>query len=55
MLTPGRYVGVAEEEDDGVPFEEKMTALTARLKEQMDEAKALDQAITENLKWLGYE
>jgi len=55
VLTPGRYVGVAEEEDDGVPFEEKMTALTARLKEQMDEAKALDQAITENLKWLGYE
>ncbi|EPR65653.1 N-6 DNA methylase [Cyclobacterium qasimii] len=55
VLTPGRYVGVAEEEDDGVHFEDKMTELTAVLKEQMAQAEHLDQAILENLKALGYE
>lgn len=55
VLTPGRYVGVAEEEDDGIPFEEKMTNLTATLKSQMAEAEGLDAAIRENLKALGYE
>lgn len=55
VLTPGRYVGVAEEEDDGIPFEEKMTDLTATLKSQMGEAEALDAAIRENLRALGYE
>lgn len=55
VLTPGRYVGVAEEEDDGVLFEEKMAELTATLKSQMAEAADLDAAIKENLKALGYE
>lgn len=55
VLTPGRYVGVAEEEDDGIPFEEKMTDLTATLKSQMAEAEQLDADIRENLKILGYE
>src|SRR5690554_4754940 len=55
VLTPGRYVGIAEEEDDGIPFEDKMTDLTATLKEQMEEAKQLDADIRENLKVLGYE
>jgi type I restriction enzyme M protein len=55
VLTPGRYVGVAEEEDDGIHFEDKMTELTATLKDQMAQAEELDQAIRENLKTLGYE
>lgn len=55
VLTPGRYVGVAEEEDDGIPFEEKMTELTSTLFAQMQEAEELDKAILENLKSLGYE
>ncbi|RAI91490.1 class I SAM-dependent DNA methyltransferase [Algoriphagus yeomjeoni] len=55
VLTPGRYVGVAEEEDDGIHFEDKMSELTATLKGQLEQAKALDQAILENLKGLGYE
>ncbi len=55
VLTPGRYVGVAEEEDDGIPFEEKMEELTKMLKEQMSEAKEFDVAILDNLKRLGYE
>ena len=34
VLTPGRYVGAEAQEDDGEPFEEKMTRLVARLREQ---------------------
>ncbi len=55
ILTPGRYVGVAEEEDDGVPFGEKMTALTVTLKEQFAESARLEQEIRKNLARLGYE
>ena len=40
MLTPGRYVGAAAEEDDGEPFEEKMARLTAQLEEQFAESAA---------------
>jgi len=55
VLTPGRYVGIAAEEDDGIPFEHKMTELSQTLFAQMDEASNLDEAIRENLKVLGYE
>ena len=41
ILTPGRYVGVAEEEDDGVPFSEKMELLTTTLGEQFAESARL--------------
>ncbi|MBN1830426.1 MAG: SAM-dependent DNA methyltransferase [Deltaproteobacteria bacterium] len=54
VLTPGRYVGAEEIEDDGVPFEEKMVGLSAELYEQMAEAKELDAAIRRNLEALGY-
>ena len=54
MLTPGRYVGAEEVEDDGEPFEEKMKRLTATLREQQAEAAKLDAAIAANLKELGY-
>jgi len=53
-LTPGRYVGAEEIEDDGVPFEEKMAELSAELYEQMAEAEELDAAIRQNLEVLGY-
>ena len=55
VLTPGRYVGIPDEEDDGVPFEEKMGALTAKLKEQMQEARQIDQDIKEQLAKIGFE
>jgi type I restriction enzyme M protein len=55
VLTPGRYVGVADEEDDGIHFEDKMTDLTATLKAQMAQAEQLDIDIRANLKVLGYE
>ena len=54
VLTPGRYVGVEPQEDDGEPFEEKMKRLVAQLKEQQSEAAKLDGAIAANLKELGY-
>jgi type I restriction enzyme M protein len=54
VLTPGRYVGAEEIEDDGVPFEEKMAELSAELFEQMAEAQDLDNTIRQNLEVLGY-
>lgn len=54
VLTPGRYVGAEAAEEDSEPFEEKMTRLVATLREQQAEAAKLDQAITENLKGMGY-
>ncbi len=54
VLTPGRYVGAEEAEDDGIPFEEKMAELSAELYEQMAEGVALDAAIRKNLEALGY-
>lgn len=54
VLTPGRYVGAATQEDDGEPFEEKMARLVATLREQQAEAVKLDAAIAANLKELGY-
>ena len=54
VLTPGRYVGAAPLEDDGIPFETKMTDLTMTLYQQMDDAKKLDKSIQKNLEALGY-
>jgi type I restriction enzyme M protein len=54
VLTPGRYVGAAALEDDGIPFETKMTEMSQTLYAQMDEAKKLDAAIRENLTNLGF-
>jgi type I restriction enzyme M protein len=55
VLTPGRYVGATEVEDDGIPFEEKMDTLTAQLAEQFAQSNVLEIRIRENLKDLGYE
>jgi type I restriction enzyme M protein len=54
VLTPGRYVGAAAQEDDGEPFEDKMARLTARLSEQFAEGASLEAAIRRNLVRLGY-
>jgi len=53
VLTPGRYVGAEEIEDDGEPFAEKMARLTAMLEEQFAESAKLEKAIRTNLKGLG--
>jgi len=54
VLTPGRYVGAAEQEDDGEPFEEKMLRLSAEWREHRAMAAKLDKVIEANLKELGY-
>jgi type I restriction enzyme M protein len=54
VLTPGRYVGAVEIENDGEPFEEKMPRLIAELNAQFAESARLEQAIKANLKGLGY-
>jgi len=54
VLTPGRYVGAEEVEDDGEPFDEKMKRLTAQLNEQFAESARLEQEIRSNLSKLGY-
>ncbi len=54
VLTPGRYVGAEEVEDDGEPFEEKMPRLIAELNVQFAESARLEQTIKANLKGLGY-
>jgi type I restriction enzyme M protein len=54
VLTPGRYVGAEEVEDDGEPFEEKMPRLVAELHAQFAESAKLEQAIKANLRGLGY-
>jgi type I restriction enzyme M protein len=54
ILTPGRYVGAAEVEDDGELFEEKMSRLTKELREQMAEVAKLDKLIWANLEEIGH-
>jgi type I restriction enzyme M protein len=54
VLTPSRYVGAEEMEDDGDPFEEKMPRLVAELHAQFAESAKLEQAIKANLMGLGY-
>jgi len=55
VLTPGRYVGAEEVEDDGEPFEEKMPRLVAELNAQFAESAKLEAAIRANLKGLGFQ
>jgi type I restriction enzyme M protein len=53
-LTPGRYVGAEEIEDEGEPFNEKMTRLVSELHTQFAESANLERAIKDNLAGLGY-
>ena len=55
ILTPGRYIDFKEAEEDGQAYEEKMKNLTSTLKDQMQKAKAMDEAIKASLKKEGYE
>jgi type I restriction enzyme M protein len=54
VLTPGRYVGAAEQEEDQEPFADKMQRLSTLWREQQKEAARLDAAIEANLKALGF-
>jgi type I restriction enzyme M protein len=55
ILTPGRYVGIEEQDDDGEPFEEKMTRLTGELLEMFKRSRKLEGEIRKRLGALGYE
>ncbi len=55
ILTPGRYVGIAEQEDDGEPFAEKMARLTKELSSLFAQSHQLEAEIKEKLGAIGYE
>ncbi|MDY6257108.1 MAG: class I SAM-dependent DNA methyltransferase [Bacteroidaceae bacterium] len=55
ILTPGRYVGIAEQEDDGEPFAEKMQRLTSELSGLFAESHRLEDVIREKLAGIGYK
>jgi type I restriction enzyme M protein len=55
VLTPGRYVGAADQEEDDEPFDQKMKRLTMLLRQQQEEGAKLDQQISRNLAWLGFD
>ncbi len=55
ILTPGRYVGIEEVEDDGEPFEKKMDRLTSALAEQFRKSRELEYEIRKQLGGIGYE
>ena len=55
ILTPGRYVGIEEQEDDGEPFEEKMARLTTELSNLFHKSHELEDEIRSKLGAIGYE
>ena len=55
ILTPGRYVGIEEQEDDGEPFDEKMERLTSELSALFAKSHDLENEIKKNLKAIGFE
>ena len=55
ILTPGRYVGIEEQEDDGEPFEEKMGRLTSELSELFEKSHELEKEIRERLGAIGFD
>ena len=55
ILTPGRYVGIEEQEDDGEPFEEKMARLTSELSDLFAKSHELEEEIKKKLGAIGYE
>lgn len=55
ILTPGRYVGIEEQQEDGEPFEEKIARLTGELSELFDQSHKLEAEIRQKLGAIGYE
>jgi len=55
VLTPGRYVGIEDVEDDGISFEEKMENMTSELGELFEKSRRLEEEIRKNLGGIGYE
>lgn len=55
ILTPGRYVGIEEQQDDGEPFDDKMKRLTSELSDMFKKSHELEDEIKKKLKAIGYE
>ena len=55
ILTPGRYVGIEEQQDDGEPFDEKMKRLTSELSEMFKKSHELEDEIKKKLGAIGFE
>lgn len=55
ILTPGRYVGIAEQKDDGEPFEEKMARLTTELSGLFEQSHQLEEEIRKQLASIGFK
>ena len=55
ILTPGRYVGIEQHEDDGEPFDKKMTRLTEELSAMFQRSHELEEEIRERLGAIGYD
>ena len=55
ILTPGRYVGIEEQPDDGEPFDDKMKRLTGELSEMFKKSHELEDEIRKKLGAIGYE
>ena len=55
ILTPGRYVGIEEQENDGEPFDEKMARLTSELSDMFEKSRELEDEIRRKLGAIGYE
>lgn len=55
ILTPGRYVGIKEQEEDKEPFDEKMKRLTSELSEMFKQSEILQNEIKEKLKSIGWK
>lgn len=54
ILTPGRYIGIADTEEDDEPFEEKMARLTSEISKCFEESNRLQEQIKKNLEAIGY-
>jgi type I restriction enzyme M protein len=54
-LSPGRYVGAPESEEDEVAFEERMATLVDQLADEMAENERLAQGVKDALAKVGYE
>jgi type I restriction enzyme M protein len=55
VLTPGRYVGIEDEIDDGISFDEKMEEMTSELSELFAKSRHLEDEMRKNLKEIGFE
>lgn len=55
ILTPGRYVGIEEQEDDGEPFDDKMKRLASELSDMFKKSQELENDIRKKLEAIGYE